>query len=444
MAPGGNNVKTNHPMTSAPISLYELTMRITALVRHPQTQNVWVTAELQDVATRGGHCYMELLQKDDNGRQLARIRGCCWANVFGPLSHKFREATGQQFASGLKVKIRVSASMHPVFGLSLVVEDIDPDYTMGDLLRRRNEILRRLQQEGVLEMNRQLRWPAVIQRVAVISARGAAGYGDFINQLYHNPSRLRFTSRLFPATMQGASAPGSIIAALEAIAAQEENWDGVVIIRGGGATSDLQAFEDYDLAAAVAQFPLPVAIGIGHERDVTVLDWVANMRLKTPTAVAEWLVGKGEAVLGALIAAGNKIVQLATQRIAGDREQLAQAEALLPVAARSPIERARSTLTRALASLYSLSSNRIQPARSRLDMMAHNLPTAIANQLKLKREQLTGAEKLLDVLSPASTLARGYSITRVDGRAITSVDQVAPGALLEITVADGSFLAHTP
>lgn len=431
-------------MTNAPISLYELTMRITTLVRQPETQNVWVTAELQDVATRGGHCYMELLQKDDNGRQVARIRGCCWANVFGPLSYKFHQATGQQFTSGLKVKLRVSASMHPVFGLSLVVEDVDPDYTMGDLLRRRNEILRRLQQEGVLELNRQLRWPAVIQRVAVISARGAAGYGDFINQLYHNPSRLRFTTRLFPATMQGASAPASIIAALEAVAAEEDNWDGVVIIRGGGATSDLQAFEDYDLAAAVAQFPLPVAIGIGHERDVTVLDWVANMRLKTPTAVAEWLVGKGETVLGALIAAGNKIVQLATQRIAGDREQLAQAEALLPVAARGAIQRANATITRALASLYSLSSSRIQPARSRLDMLANSIPSAIANQLRHRAEQLDTAGKMLEVLSPASTLARGYSITRVDGKAVTSVDQVTPGALLEITLADGSFLAHTP
>lgn len=431
-------------MTNTPISLYELTMRITALVRQPETQNVWVTAELQDVATRGGHCYMELLQKDDNGRQVARIRGCCWANIFGPLSYKFREATGQQFASGLKVKLRVSASMHPVFGLSLVVEDVDPDYTMGDLLRRRNEILRRLQQEGVLEMNRQLRWPTVIQRVAVISAKGAAGYGDFINQLYHNPSRLRFTTRLFPATMQGASAPPSIIAALEAIAAEEENWDGVVIIRGGGATSDLQAFEDYELAAAVAQFPLPVAIGIGHERDVTVLDWVANMRLKTPTAVAEWLVGKGEAVLGALISAGNKIVQLATQRIAGDREQLAQAEALLPVAARGRIQRANSTMTRALASLYGLSSSRIQPARSRLDLLANNIPASLANQLRRRSEQLDAAAKMLEVLSPASTLARGYSITRVDGKAVTSVDQVPLGALLEITLADGSFLAHTP
>ena len=274
-------------MPDQSISLLELTRRIAYLVQAPETQNVWVTAELQDVNARGGHCYMELLQKDEAGRQVARIRGCCWANIYGPLARRFYQATGQQFASGLKVMLKVSASMHPVFGLSLVVLEVNPEYTLGDLVRRRMEIINRLQKEGVLEMNRQLQWPKVVQRIAVISAKGAAGYGDFLNQLYHNPMRLRFHTELFQATMQGTSAPASIIDALSRIADRQEEFDGVVIIRGGGATSDLQAYEDYDLAVAVAQFPLPIAIGIGHERDITVLDWVANTRLKTPTAVAE-------------------------------------------------------------------------------------------------------------------------------------------------------------
>lgn len=431
-------------MTGKPITLLELTQRISNLVMRPETQNVWITAELQDVASRGGHCYMELLQKDENGRQVARIRGCCWANIYGPLSRRFYEATGQQFASGLKVMLRVSATMHSVFGLSLVIQEVNPEYTMGDLIRRRNEILRKLQDEGILEDNRSLKWPIVIQRVAIISAPGAAGYGDFMNQLLNNPSRLKFKTRLFPAVMQGASAPASIIAALEEIAKEAKEWDGVVIIRGGGATSDLQAFEDYALAASVAQFPLPVAIGIGHERDVTVLDWVANIRLKTPTAVAEWLIGKGETVLGALIAAGNKIVQYATQRVAGDKEQLAQAEALLPVAAAGAVERSKAMLTRAVSTLYGLSSGKIEPSRARLDMIAANLAAASSNQLRRQAERLDASEKLLEVLSPASTLARGYSITRIDGHAVSSVKDVPLGALLEITLADGSFLAHTP
>lgn len=431
-------------MTGKPITLLELTQRISNLVMRPETQNVWITAELQDVASRGGHCYMELLQKDEDGRQVARIRGCCWANIYGPLSRRFYEATGQQFASGLKVMLRVSARMHSVFGLSLDIQEVNPEYTMGDLIRRRNEILRKLQDEGILEDNRSLKWPIVIQRVAIISAPGAAGYGDFMNQLLNNPSRLKFKTRLFPAVMQGASAPASIIAALEEIAKEAKEWDGVVIIRGGGATSDLQAFEDYALAASVAQFPLPVAIGIGHERDVTVLDWVANIRLKTPTAVAEWLIGKGETVLGALIAAGNKIVQYATQRVAGDKEQLAQAEALLPVAATGAVERSKAMLTRAVSTLYGLSSGKIEPSRARLDMIAANLAAASSNQLRRQAERLDASEKLLEVLSPASTLARGYSITRIDGHAVSSVKDVPLGALLEITLADGSFLAHTP
>lgn len=431
-------------MTGKPITLLELTQRISNLVMRPETQNVWITAELQDVASRGGHCYMELLQKDEDGRQVARIRGCCWANIYGPLSRRFYEATGQQFASGLKVMLRVSATMHSVFGLSLVIQEVNPEYTMGDLIRRRNEILRKLQDEGILEDNRSLKWPIVIQRVAIISAPGAAGYGDFMNQLLNNPSRLKFKTRLFPAVMQGASAPASIIAALEEIAQEAKEWDGVVIIRGGGATSDLQAFEDYALATSVAQFPLPIAIGIGHERDVTVLDWVANIRLKTPTAVAEWLIGKGETVLGALIAAGNKIVQYATQRVAGDKEQLAQAEALLPVAATGAVERSKAMLTRAVSTLYGLSSGKIEPSRARLDMIAANLAAASSNQLRRQAERLDASEKLLEVLSPASTLARGYSITRIDGHAVSSVKDVPLGALLEITLADGSFLAHTP
>lgn len=410
----------------------------------PDTQRVWITAETQDVGVRGGHCYMELLQKDDAGRQLARVRGCCWANVYGSLAGKFQRVTGTPFSSGMKVMLQVSATMHPVFGLSLVINDINPEFTAGDLLRRRREILDRLAREGVINMNRELPLPQVIQRVAVISARGAAGYGDFINQLYHNQSRLRFRTRLFEAKMQGATAPASIVAALDSIAAQEEQWDIVVIIRGGGATSDLQAYEDYDLAAAVAQFPLPVAIGIGHERDVTVLDYVANKRLKTPTAVAEWLVNIGENVLGWFISTGNRILQTVTGRISGYKEQLARSQALLPVAAQGSVERSRARLDRSVGSLAGISAGRIQPALTRLGMIAGQLPDLLATALSRESERLTARQKLLEVLSPAATLARGYSITRIDGHAISSVGSVKPGDTLEITLADGTFIAHTP
>jgi len=425
-------------METKVLSLLELTRTVAALVQRSETQNVWVTAELLDVAVRGGHCYMELLQKDERGVQVAKARGVIWASNFVHIDREFYAATGQRFATGLKVMLRVSASMHPVYGFSLVINAVNPEYTMGDLLRRRREILARLKSEGILELNRELTWPAVPQRIAVISAPGAAGYGDFMNQLYHNPSHLRFTTRLYPAVMQGAAAPKSIIAALEQVAADSHLWDGVVIIRGGGATSDLQAYEDYELAANVAQFPLPVAIGIGHERDVTVLDWVANLRLKTPTAVAEWLVGNGEKALGYLSQVGNRILQLATQRIAGNREQLAQAESLLPLAAANATERARGRLRNAASQLAGVSGRRIGPQLTRLDMTLRAIAEAGRMQLQKRTAGLDAMQTLLAALSPMATLKRGYTITRIDGHAAASAAAVVAGATIETVFADGT------
>jgi exodeoxyribonuclease VII large subunit len=414
---------------------------VTALVQRPETQNVWVTAELSDVAVRGGHCYMELLQKDDRGLQIAKARGVIWASSFPRIDAEFFAATGQRFSTGLKVMMRVSASFHSVYGFSLVVSAVNPDYTMGDLMRRRREILQRLKQEGILEMNRQLQWPAVPQRIAVISAPGAAGYGDFINQLYHNPSHLRFSTKLYPAVMQGATAPASIIAALEAVATDMDMWDGVVIIRGGGATSDLQAYEDYELAANVAQFPLPVAIGIGHERDITVLDWVANKRLKTPTAVAEWLVALGDDALGFLMTVGNRILQLTTSRLTGNKEQLAHAEGLLPIAARNAVERAQSRLRNAATTLSGISGRRLQPQLTRLDMTLKAIADAASNRISRQRSLLDSRQTLLEALSPVATLKRGYSITRVDGHAVTSADSIRTGSIIETTLADGKVIS---
>ena len=428
-------------MQNRTLSLLELTRMVTALVQRPETQNVWVTAELSDVAVRGGHCYMELLQKDDRGLQIAKARGVIWASSFPRIDAEFFAATGQRFSTGLKVMMRVSASFHSVYGFSLVVSAVNPDYTMGDLMRRRREILQRLKQEGILEMNRQLQWPAVPQRIAVISAPGAAGYGDFINQLYHNPSHLRFSTKLYPAVMQGATAPASIIAALEAVATDMDMWDGVVIIRGGGATSDLQAYEDYELAANVAQFPLPVAIGIGHERDITVLDWVANKRLKTPTAVAEWLVALGDDALGFLMTVGNRILQLTTSRLTGNKEQLAHAEGLLPIAARNAVERAQSRLRNAATTLSGISGRRLQPQLTRLDMTLKAIADAASNRISRQRSLLDSRQTLLEALSPVATLKRGYSITRVDGHAVTSANSIRTGSIIETTLADGKVIS---
>lgn len=421
------------------LTLEQLLNTVKNLVQRPETQNKWVVAELQDVQVRGGHCYMELLQKDDVGRQVARVRGCIWANNYRWIAPQFYAATGQQFASGLKVMVLASVSYHPVYGISLVISHVNPEYTMGDLLRRRAEILRRLKADGILELNRSLEWTLVPQRIAVISAPGAAGYGDFINQLYSSVNRIRFTTKLFPATMQGASAPQSIIAALDRISSEVADWDGVVIIRGGGATSDLQAYEDYDLAAAVAQFPLPIAIGIGHERDVTVLDWVANTRLKTPTAVAEWLISRGDVVLTQFITLGQRILQSVTDRLTGDREQLAQARGLLPVAAAGAFERAKSRLTNAVSLLSGVSGRLIHPQLERLAMKGKAIAAAAANIIQRRRADLDNDQRLLDTLSPQATLLRGYSITRINGHAVKSAAEITAGDTLETTLATGTI-----
>lgn len=422
------------------LTLRQLQHLIAGLVTCEATRDVWVTAELSDVAVRGGHCYMELLQKDESGATtVARARAIIWANNFRMIDTKFRSVAGRPFSSGIKVMVRVTANYHPVFGFSLVVGDVDPSYTMGDLLRRRAEIIARLKAEGILDQNRDLDWPAVVQNIAVISAPGAAGYGDFVNQLLNNPRRLRFAVRLFEATMQGENAAASVVDALERVALDtSRSWDCVVIIRGGGSTSDLAAFESYELAAAVAMFPLPVVIGIGHERDVTVLDSVANMRVKTPTAAAEWLIDRGETALNALRDLANSIALAASDRIGGAMQRLAYFDGLFPVLPLQAVERQRSRLATSLSQLGAVAAS-IRPHFTRLDAIAQALAPALRPVIDRRADRLTALEQLARALSPEATLARGYSITRsASGRAVTRASALAPGEKITTVLAHGT------
>lgn len=420
------------------LTLEEFTSRISALVSsEPTLRNAWVTAETSDLR-RASHCYLELVQKNPStGEPVARMRATIWRSVLPRIDADFAAATGSRLESGMKVRVLVSANFHPSYGLSLNITDIDPAYTMGDLMRLRLEILNRLQKEGVIDMNRSLEWPDVPLRIAVVSAPGAAGYGDFIHQLYSNNRRLRFTTRLFPATMQGQKAPASIIASLEEIAAQEQMWDGVVIIRGGGATSDLTAFENYDLAANIAQFPLPVIIGIGHERDITVLDYVANMRVKTPTAAAEWLISRGTSALDRLDSLAAEIHHTASALIAGSREQIAYIAAQLPYLPLTAVATARKRLDKSLVLLSETARLRLRPRLSQLDMAAERLSAATASLIERRRARLDTISQLIDVLSPEATLRRGYSITRLNGHAVTSAAQLSAGDTIETRLADG-------
>ncbi|MCM1162930.1 MAG: exodeoxyribonuclease VII large subunit [Muribaculaceae bacterium] len=424
------------------ITLKQFADRLTALVSSDDSLRAqWVTAETSDVR-RSGHCYLELVQKHpDTGEIVARLRGTIWRNVLARIDAEFEMATGQRLASGMKVMVLASASFHPAYGLSVNITGIDPSYTMGDLLRRRMEIVARLKAEGVIDLNRQLEWPEPVQRIAIISAPGAAGYGDFVHQLFTTPGRLRFKAQLFPALMQGACAPESIIAALDEVAAQEDEWDCVVIIRGGGATSDLSSFESYELAANIAQFPLPVIIGIGHERDITVLDYVAAMRVKTPTAAAEWLIEQNMTLLGHIDDVAAEIHRTASAILYGSREQLARYSSALPHLPVAALERASKRMERCLVGLTDIAARRIAPERQHLTILQANIAAAGNLAIERRRSRLTAISQLIDVLSPQATLSRGYSITRVDGHAVTDAKAIPSGAVIETTLASGKVVS---
>lgn len=422
-------------------SLLQLQEALRDLVAaYPMVQNVWIVAELSDVNERGGHCYMELLQKDPaTGQNLAKARATIWSNNWRRIRAEFMHATGQPFAAGLKVMVCVSAGYHPVYGMNLNITAVNTSFTLGERERRRREILERLKREGVIDCNKQLEFPRPTQRIAVITSATAAGYGDFRNQLLLNDSRLRFDVKLFPAIVQGAQTAPSVIAALDTIAAEMDKWDCVCIIRGGGASTDLDGFDDYALAANVAQFPLPVIVGIGHERDTTVLDYIACQRVKTPTAAAEFLLGLGDRELAELQTLASAILQNVSDTLAGAREQLSYLAGKLPAAPGQAIANAGKRLDRAALALSGISASRIQPLRARLDRVADAIGAATAARTQKAAMQLDKFSALIDALSPQATLRRGFSISRINGAALTDPSQAPAGSTIETILANGTI-----
>lgn len=427
----------------SPLTLEQFNNLLASVIASaPALKQAWITAETADLR-RNGHCYVELIQKNPTtGETIARARATIWRSTFQRLDADFFMATGRRLDSGMKVLVCVTANYHPAYGLSLNITEIDPDYTMGDLMRIRREILSRLTAEGVIGLNKSLTFPEPALRVAVISAEGAAGYGDFMRHLADNPSRLRFSTRLFTAVMQGQQAPSSIIAALDAIAVSEDEWDCVVIIRGGGATSDLASFEDYELAANVAQFPLPVIIGIGHERDITVLDYVAHTRVKTPTAAAQLLITQAEAILERLASAAVAISAAATRILSATREQIAYMESRLPFLPSAAISGKVALLSRLSIRISNISSAALAPRFSRLSALEGRLYPAIASMIRHTSSKLDSLKRMADLLSPQATLERGYSITRVNGSAVTDADLLDEGVYIETTLANGTVVSR--
>lgn len=428
----------NKDMGETAISLVEFNRRIGGLLHDASVQRCWVVAETSDVRQSGGHCYLELVQKDaQTGQTLARMRGIVWASVYARLRCEFERATGQPFASGMNVMVEVSANFHEQYGLSVVITGINPTYTLGDMARQRLEILNRLRREGIIDLNKQLPWVDVAQRVAVISAAGAAGYGDFMNQLHNNPSGIKFYTCLFPAVMQGQSTVTSVIAALERINDYADLFDCVVIIRGGGSTSDLNSFDNYDLAANVAQFPLPVICGIGHDRDNTVVDSVASVRVKTPTAAAEWLLDRAQSALDHVNALTDMVVDSATQMLSGARQQLAYFTSGIPLMADNIVVRHRARLQQIAAAIPVVAARRIDGAGKDLAFASQRLAMAARQCVANERQRVTGLEKQVELLSPDRVLRRGYSLTLRDGHVVTSASSLRAGDSLVTRFADG-------
>ena len=378
-----------------PLSLSGLNRMVRAAIEEQLPLRYWVTGELSEVrATSVGHCYIELIERDEaTGEISAKARGTIWSRVYSLLRPYFLEQTGRDFSVGLKVLLQVSVNFHEVYGFSLDVCDIEPAYTIGDMARQRMLIVQRLTDEGVINLNKELSFPLLPKRVAVISSASAAGYGDFCDQLNGNLYGFNFKVGLFQSPMQGSKVEEGIISALNAIAREADEWDVVVIIRGGGATSDLSCFDTYDLANNCAQFPLPIVTGIGHQRDDTLLDIVAHTRVKTPTAAAELLIHS---------------MLLQADKIAG--------------------------LCRAIPEAV---SRRIADERRRVEMLVQHLPVSVAMMLQQQRHRLDILEQKLQASSPERILAKGYTLTLCDGRIVRSASQLADGCKLTTRFADG-------
>lgn len=425
-------------MSELAITLLEFNRRVGRLLQHESVQRCWVVAETSDVMVRGGHCYLELVQKNpDTGQTVAKARAIVWASRYAVLRSKFEQGTGQAFGNGLNVMVEVGVNFHEQFGYSLLIGNINPTYTLGDMARQRMEIVNRLKREGIIDMNRSLEWPAVAQRVAVISAPGAAGYGDFMHQLHHNPSGLKFYTCLFPATMQGANTVPSVIAALERVNEYAGLFDCVVVIRGGGSTSDLNSFDNYDLAAHIAQFPLPVISGIGHDRDNTVVDVVANVRVKTPTAAAEWLLERAQAALDTLNALSEEVAGQASQMLVGARQQLAYFATAIPYSAGNTILRHRGRLQSLSGAVPMLAERRIESARKDLAFFAQRVSSSAGRLLERHRAYVDSLAKQVELLSPERVLKRGYSLTLKDGKTVTDAAGLRAGDVLTTRFAAG-------
>lgn len=399
----------------------------------------WVTAEVAQVSISRGHYYISLVQKSDlSDAPVANLRCQIWSRNVVRVLAPFRQVTGSDLQTGIKILALVSAEFHPVYGLSAQVLAVDPNYTIGDLERRRQEIWQKLTSEGVTDMNKSLELPLVIKRVAVISAATAAGYGDFCNQLANNPFGIAFHPTLFPAAMQGDAAEASVISALNAIAAHSDEFDVAVIIRGGGSKMDLACFDSYQMASNVAQFPLPVITGIGHDRDTSIVDLVAHTQVKTPTAVAEFLIQHDADFLAELDSLAMRAANAVRNSLSDAAYNLRELRSRLLFAASSSLDSSRSSLTNYAMRAVSAVSSRLNRQELIADNLRQRLLTAARNRIAFESSRQDNLATHVNAIDPREVLRRGFSVTTdKEGKKIISPDSLQAGDTIVTHFADG-------
>lgn len=422
------------------LSLFELNSLVREAIEEYVTDEYWVEAELASAHESGGHCYMELIQKEDGSNTpIARASARCWRSTWALLKPHFERETGQTLRGGLKVLLQVYPQFHENFGFSWIVTDIDPTYTLGDMARRRQEIIRRLKEEGVFDLNKELELPLFAQRIAVISSDSAAGYGDFCKQLSENKQGFKFAVELFSAVMQGEQVEQTVIAALNEINERREDFDCVVIIRGGGSTSDLSGFDTLALAENVANFPLPVITGIGHDRDESVLDMVSHTRVKTPTAAAAFLIEHLQDVYSLIVEAEEDVIRCVTDRLQKDRLRIDRLIELLPKQLAAFLTAQHARLGRLIELLPRQTAACLTSQRGNLDLLAATMRSVLERRMLQENHRMELLEHRVDAVNPEKLLQRGYSITRSNGRVVRSPEQLKAGDEIETTMEKGTI-----
>lgn len=425
------------------ITLQEFNNRIKRLLADPSVMNCWVVAETTDVRINQ-HCYLQLLEKNPKtGATVAKIKAIIWGSQFRFLNARFKQVTGRDIGNDMKIMVCLSVNYSPQYGLTVVINDINPEFTLGDMERQRQEILNRLTQEGIIGQNKTVPVPPVLQRIAIVSAAGAAGYGDFMKQLTDNKYGVCFYPCLFQATMQGIKTVPTVLAALDKVEQNQHLFDCVVIIRGGGGTEELNSFDNYDLARRVATFPLPVIVGIGHERDITVLDYVAGIRVKTPTAAAEHIILQAANALAHIGDLSNQVVSIARDYIARAKEQLSYYAGNLPIMAQRIIDTNTLRLQNFIQNIPLHVQRRIEGENAQLARQKDAIKNAVA-QVKMKETmRLEALGDKIELLSPRKVMARGYTLTTCEGKIMTDAAQLEAGKLVTIHFRDGKVVAGT-